>query len=1129
MFYLRRLFAAGTVVLLASALAPIGPVTSRAGAQESATITISEFLADNDTGLSDTTGDREDWVELHNRGNVAVDLAGWTLADDSETFVFPTASIPSGGYLIVFASGHPERATAGELHLPFKLSAGGEALELRTPVGVLTAPSWNADTGYPAQSPDRSYGLAPDGSSGFFSAPTPGSPNGAADSIVAPVEFSVDHGFFETSQDVVLKTATAGASIRYTRDGTTPTEVIGELFTPGSTLAIDRTSTIRAVAYMANAITSPVETRTYLFAADIVLQSDDPEGWPVDRSLNDQRLDYGMNPSVVQNADVVGALRELPTISIVTDGPNLFDEADGIYVNATNRGRSWERPASIELIDPTGSEPGFAIEAGLRMRGGSSRGPDNPKHSFRLFFRNQYESALDYPIFGGEGADRFEKLDLRTSQNYSWHWKRTPEASFIDEVWSRDTQAAMGAPATRSRQYHLYLNGQYWGIYMTQERPSGEFGESYFGGDEADYDVVKRGAPGSSADAASGEADAWLSLFDLVSDLDISTAEFETLRDQVDLVNLADYYLLHFFSGDFDSSPSYFFDTEWSESNNWYAIRNRSGVGGAAKWLFLDHDSEHSLCANNGPRSGASIDNTTPWNLDPSLGADHMAPAWLHAALLSHDTYRQIFADRVQMHMRNPGGALTSDQALMRLDVRAAEVERAIVAESARWGDGDIRSALDGSVSESEPNSYGRVEWSRAVQSLRECIASRHAIVEQQLRADGLWPSGESPTIAPGAGPVPFGTRIIIDDVGQQGTTWFTTDGSDPRGADGSIATTATEYREPVEVVDDVEIKTRVLIGADWSPITVGTYTLASLGSRPRVALNEFNAVSKDEFLGGGAAADSDLGSDTALGRIKGNGGDWFELLVLQDRTDLRGWTIEIRNTEHGVLGVRAALKLTSDDVLGDLRAGTLLTISEDIADDVDYDPAAGDWHINLQSDDEQSGHFISAASQSNFAINETETQIRIIDETGATAAVWTGEGALGEVSVGSDQVLKLRVTPVGVSAIDAASYSAGTSSTWGRSNISDDGASDQDLRVLRVPLGDADCSGEISMHDAVLIAQYSVGTLRSDGACPADIDFEIFASVSDVSRDGNVTVVDALLTAQCSAGMTNNVCPGPN
>ena len=42
---------------------------------------ITEFMADNQTGLSDGDGDEVDWVEIHNPNPVAMDLTGWYLSD----------------------------------------------------------------------------------------------------------------------------------------------------------------------------------------------------------------------------------------------------------------------------------------------------------------------------------------------------------------------------------------------------------------------------------------------------------------------------------------------------------------------------------------------------------------------------------------------------------------------------------------------------------------------------------------------------------------------------------------------------------------------------------------------------------------------------------------------------------------------------------------------------------------------------------------------------------------------------------------------------------------------------------------------------------------------------------------
>ncbi|NIN36173.1 MAG: hypothetical protein GTO60_14180, partial [Gammaproteobacteria bacterium] len=125
-----------------------------------------------------------------------------------------------------------------------------------------------------------------------------------------------------------------------------------------------------------------------------------------------------MDPDVVNDSRYRGQIKDallaIPTISLVTDLENLFDPSIGIYVNARQDGIDWERPTSVELINPDGSE-GFQIDAGLRIRGAFSRSGSNPKHAFRLLFRTEYGAArLQYPLFGSEGVNEFDKIDLRT-------------------------------------------------------------------------------------------------------------------------------------------------------------------------------------------------------------------------------------------------------------------------------------------------------------------------------------------------------------------------------------------------------------------------------------------------------------------------------------------------------------------------------------------------------------------------------------------------------------------------------------------------------------------------------------------------------------------------------------------
>ena len=122
----------------------------------SAQAVISEFLADNRSGLTDSDGDESDWIEIRNDSGAVLNLNGWSLTDlpdDLSRWVFPSITVPAGGYLVVFASGKDRRAPASELHTNFGLNNNGEYLALVDPLGVITS-----EYTFPAQREDIAYG-----------------------------------------------------------------------------------------------------------------------------------------------------------------------------------------------------------------------------------------------------------------------------------------------------------------------------------------------------------------------------------------------------------------------------------------------------------------------------------------------------------------------------------------------------------------------------------------------------------------------------------------------------------------------------------------------------------------------------------------------------------------------------------------------------------------------------------------------------------------------------------------------------------------------------------------------------------------------------------------------------------
>ena len=104
---------------------------------------------------------------------------------------------------------------------------------------------------------------------------------------------------------------------------------------------------------------------------------------------------------------------------------------------------------------------------------------------------------------------------------------------------------------------------------------------------------------------------------------------------------------------------------------------------------------------------------------------------------------------------------------------------------------------------------------------------------------------------------------------------------------------------------------------------------------------------------------------DTFFGRIDGNGGNWIELLVIQDHLDVRGWKLawtEDEDEDGTPAGNSVGeITLSNASFWADLRAGTLVTIIEkddaggfDTSTDTSFNPFANDWTINIASQEEQ-------------------------------------------------------------------------------------------------------------------------------------------------------------------------------
>lgn len=619
---------------------------------------------------------------------------------------------------------------------------------------------------------------------GYFPEPTPGAPNGpAVPSLVHDTRFSVDRGFYDSPFEVAITSEPPGALIRYTLDGTRPTETHGSVYT--APISIDRSTVLRAAAFLPGVPATNVDTQSYIFLEDVVSQPANPRGWP--GTWNSVSADYEVDPDVTRDPryrnTFLDDLRAVPTLSLVMDQDDLLSPERGIYVNGAEhsphgRGPGWERDVSLEYFDAHAPGEEFQVDAGIRLHGGISRNAEYKKHTLRIYFREQYgAAALEFPLFGDTGIRRFDQLVLRANVSDGWIQGPTGFAShstYTRDPFGRETMREMGHDQPLDAFVHLYINGLYWGMYNIVERPNAGFAAEHFGGEKDNWDALKH-INSNKAEAISGTRNEWDRMMALARGNLNDLRQYRRLEDMVDLTQFADYLITNMTIGNWD----------WPQ-NNWYAARRREPPG---RFLFFMWDAETTLEVGAGMATDVNYNKTNP--------SDGDTPGGLFQRLRGSAEFRLLMGDRIHRHYFN-GGALTSERNIDRMREVASWIGRAMVGESARWG--DYQTDLG---NRSPPLTYDDTWLPNLRQLYSQYLPAREGIVLNQFRQAGLYPNLAAPSFNRHGGIVPDGFALIMTGPGR---IYYTLDGSDPRSRGGAVAAGArlvSEFGlEAVQILD---------------------------------------------------------------------------------------------------------------------------------------------------------------------------------------------------------------------------------------------------------------------------------------------------------------------------------------
>lgn len=770
-------------------------------------IAINEFMAINDATKRNSLGKFGDWVELYNPFPTNVSLVGWYLTDNANKktkWQFPAvtnSSITAKGYLIVWTDDQTVSLTNKELHTSFSLSGSGEYLGLVMPDGA-TVVSEYAPT-FPAQYGDISYGIGASGEYRYFAKSTPGAVNAfsGGSNQVDGVKFSPKRGVYTNAMpEVAIAAGASGSQVYYTTDFTVPASNSTLYSSP---IDLSHTAVFRAVAYKNGFAPSEIDTHTYVSADDVLRQSAAPSGFPTNlwiTSGSTNAPDYAMDQSVVTayGADLTNALKALPSISLVTTLSNLFDASTGIYTHpqSTTPATNWEKATSAEWIE-TNNDSRFQVDCGLQIQGGAFRGFNlSNKKSLALQFRGTYgTTSLGETLFDGQSMPSLDDLVLRAGANDAWNKWGHQKTQYITDEFIRRSYLAMGQWASHGCFVHVYLDGLYWGIYNATEKVSSEMAAAVYGGSDSTWDV--RSQDGTPLD---GDFVVWNAMVKLLSTNVVDNALYQRVQGNsadgsrntaypiyLDMQNYIDYLVVNYWSA----------NSDWP-GNNWRAFRNRNEALSTG-FKFAIWDCEASL----GVWGDLTTDRTGP------VGQNGVAT--MHSNLLFNAEYRLRFADRIQKHMFNDG-ELTAAKTVSRYQELANQLEPALVAESARWGDQDGNAA------------HTVAQWrTQRDYVLGTFLPQRGGYALQYFRSRGLYPTNAAPTFSQFGGV--YTNRLSLT-MSASTPIYYTTDGSDPRQY-GTGAAVGALYTNGVTLSRTTEVKARARSATtgEWSALTDAIFT----------------------------------------------------------------------------------------------------------------------------------------------------------------------------------------------------------------------------------------------------------------------------------------------------------------
>lgn len=522
--------------LLASALILL-PFTAKAGAffNEIMPCNISTIITTDDYDFSG-------YIEFSSTQSAQTNLKGYTICNYKKSGALKWSydiegdfPVSNTNFNILWAD---ESTTEG--HIPFKIDTDGGSLVLKQGNTVIDSIIYGKQTAHIA------FGRSANGTG--YMLPTPFAANSASHTTLTRAEkpvFSETGGIKNSAFNLTLN-ADADTKIYYTTDGTEPGTQSAIYTKP---IYIEGNTCVRAIAYSADKLPSPIITHSYIFE-DEAHAACGGFGVPIVSLTVDSNYFYGGE------------------LGICVAGTNGIGGEKDCVSKRANYNRDWKRPVNFEYF--VDGKQVLSQEVEAAVEGGCSRKEAVKSLSLKAS-KKAGADELAYHFFQAKPKVTHQTVHIRnggTAYN---------SVRFRDGLM-QTLAIGMNIDYQAYQPVAYYINGKYNGLMALNERTNADYVTANYGLKDDEIDLITI-SDQLGIRASKGDKVAYDELVTFLSTEDQTSATyFSEACKRMDMDEYIDYQIFQ----------QFIVNTDWPGNNTkiWREKKNN----GRFRWILFDTD-----------------------------------------------------------------------------------------------------------------------------------------------------------------------------------------------------------------------------------------------------------------------------------------------------------------------------------------------------------------------------------------------------------------------------------------------------------------------------------------------------------------------------------------------------------